>query len=1084
MAFKEIQGNLHVSENLIIGPFGSNTPLIVTDTFNDIDLNTILEGTICYVKEKYSFYIFEDGELKVYSPLQHSNIQFIDFDDLTPVTEESDCNEFYKYLNEEEYKDLINNDFLVWYLNDGTRINLKTKYVLLSKTKETSSDSKLRRSTTVFTSGILYNPESDLNNLTEDKISITKYTESDPETGEEILKFKLVLIINNIVNLKTNKFFDKEVSGEGVDQQIEEGQIAYCPSGSMVVDSEEQTSTGWYLVEDLSELEVGDKIIIASSTEDYALGTESNSSKSNRKGASITRSGNKLTTITPTVQRIELVSKYVPEEVVSEESEEPSQDVSESEETQQNDSVVFALRTYDHPESWGNGYLYASSSSSNELKTKLVLDSEDANWLFDLQENSIIKLTAQGENTRNVLGYNPNNTSPIFSAYAEDSSTRKPLSIYKFIEGQGEIIYFEKTFLKKQNGEIIEIKPTVETLYINKFDNKIYEFRNDNLIEISKVLELGISSTTAYAGNLGNQNRTDINRILNNNTTFNGDKTFNNDITAANLKTDGCLEITEHTLEEPILKANTDDGVKDVISWAEREHQGEHFSLDNIGRIDSYNLNLNLNRAFIEKDEDDSYLPFLTVLNEEGEEIEYGQDPASIKLENIADPTGDTEAVNKKYVDNITDLKADKVGPLPSYTAASSTNVSEFISTYNISQKDTVCIKYAGGGHSFLGRLHYESGPNILIFELEEFGSNRRYVGSAASGNSISFGDIIDTTTYRQDYELEENKVTSITNQSTDTQYPSAKCVYDKIEEVREVAEGKTKTIIVSCENPTLPTTDNKAREYKKDDGTYFTSLNDFNTYINGFTLKNDKFNSSVDIIPFNNYEYFISTDKVVYIPKDLGGIVVSPIMVSFKYGDEILVVEQNIPDRWVGPNFFLYASDSKTDLSNYYTKQESDEKFVSLNNNDNIHGIKSFSDGSIVIGNTVLTEFQLIKLLELLDNIESDKTQEPPLPINCVGTYNFMFGDVVYSSLKLNSDFTGTYTYGSETIDLNYYFDEGNSKIILFKSSGSVSRYNIFINSNQAISTGLIINSNEVHTVKLMVQGSTQINEQSFVRG
>ena len=64
-------------------------------------------------EEKYSFYIFEDGELKVYSPLQHSNIQFIDFDDLTPVTEESDCNEFYKYLDEEEYKDLINNDFLV-----------------------------------------------------------------------------------------------------------------------------------------------------------------------------------------------------------------------------------------------------------------------------------------------------------------------------------------------------------------------------------------------------------------------------------------------------------------------------------------------------------------------------------------------------------------------------------------------------------------------------------------------------------------------------------------------------------------------------------------------------------------------------------------------------------------------------------------------------------------------------------------------------------------------------------------------------------------------------------------------------------
>ena len=371
---------------------------------------------------------------------------------------------------------------------------------------------------------------------------------------------------------------------------------------------------------------------------------------------------------------------------------------------------------------------------------------------------------------------------------------------------------------------------------------------------------------------------------------------------------------------------------------------------------------------------------------------------------------------------------------------------------------------------------------NLYRVHFQSLTDGSRYYANTYDITNWTFNDII-SNNYKHNYELEENKVTSITNQSTDTQYPSAKCVYDKIEEVRQVAEGKTKTIIVSCQNPTLPTTDNEARNYKKDDGTNFRNLTDFNTYINGFTLKNNKFNSSVDIIPFNNYEYFISTDKVVYIPKELGGIVVSPIMANFKYGDEILVIENNIPDRWVGPNFYLYASDSKTDLSNYYTKQESDEKFVSLNNNDNIHGIKSFSDGSIVIGNTVLTEFQLIKLLELLDNVESDKTQEPPLPINCVGTYNFMFGDVVYSSLKLNSDFTGTYTYGSEIIDLNYYFDEANSKIILFKSSGSVSRYNIFINSNQAISTGLIINSNEVHTVKLMVQGSTQINEQSFVR-
>lgn len=50
----------------------------------------------------------------------------------------------------------------------------------------------------------------------------------------------------------------------------------------------------------------------------------------------------------------------------------------------------------------------------------------------------------------------------------------------------------------------------------------------------------------------------------------------------------------------------------------------------------------------------------------------------------------------------------------------------------------------------------------------------------------------IDTNTYltSQDltnYEITTNKVTSLSSSSTNTQYPSAKCVYDKLEEINDL---------------------------------------------------------------------------------------------------------------------------------------------------------------------------------------------------------------------------------------------------------------------------------------------------------
>ena len=65
----------------------------------------------------------------------------------------------------------------------------------------------------------------------------------------------------------------------------------------------------------------------------------------------------------------------------------------------------------------GDGYLYAASSSANLLKTEETAD-DNAKALISIDESGNATITFQGSNTRNMLRYNPNSGSPIFSCYA------------------------------------------------------------------------------------------------------------------------------------------------------------------------------------------------------------------------------------------------------------------------------------------------------------------------------------------------------------------------------------------------------------------------------------------------------------------------------------------------------------------------------------------------------------------------------------------------------------------------------------------------------------------------------------------
>ena len=77
----------------------------------------------------------------------------------------------------------------------------------------------------------------------------------------------------------------------------------------------------------------------------------------------------------------------------------------------------------------GDGYLYAASSSGNQLKTKATADANAEASISINGGDATIEF--QGSNTRNNLRYNENNGSPIFACYASSSSVNTLPQIYR-----------------------------------------------------------------------------------------------------------------------------------------------------------------------------------------------------------------------------------------------------------------------------------------------------------------------------------------------------------------------------------------------------------------------------------------------------------------------------------------------------------------------------------------------------------------------------------------------------------------------------------------------------------------------------
>lgn len=116
------------------------------------------------------------------------------------------------------------------------------------------------------------------------------------------------------------------------------------------------------------------------------------------------------------------------------------------------------------------GYLYAASSNSNYLKTREGNSDADSQWSIEFEAAGNVIITAQGNNSRNLMRYNSG--SEIFSCYA---SGQKPIYLYvkdndNNYEYYGMEISYEGTSIP--DGETITVGAgSVMTVTNNEFGN-------------------------------------------------------------------------------------------------------------------------------------------------------------------------------------------------------------------------------------------------------------------------------------------------------------------------------------------------------------------------------------------------------------------------------------------------------------------------------------------------------------------------------------------------------------------------------------------------------------------------------------
>lgn len=248
------------------------------------------------------------------------------------------------------------------------------------------------------------------------KYTITWSTPTDTSTTQVTPGDKVVLPVTNPTSCSSTYtnfvgWFTKAAGSESnpsTAKPATQVTAATVPEGDATYYAVFSDATGdgtWNLVTDVASLAVNDRIIIAAKKAAVAISTTQNTK--NRKGTPITKEGSTLSTPSAEVQ-------------------------------------IFTLESGTQPNTWafntGSGYIYAASSSENQLKTQSSND-DNGSWTITLGSSATIK--AQGKNTRNVLRYN--SSSNLFSCYG---SGQEEVVLYKQVSSTTGYISFCTPYIK------------------------------------------------------------------------------------------------------------------------------------------------------------------------------------------------------------------------------------------------------------------------------------------------------------------------------------------------------------------------------------------------------------------------------------------------------------------------------------------------------------------------------------------------------------------------------------------------------------------------------------------------------------
>ena len=148
-------------------------------------------------------------------------------------------------------------------------------------------------------------------------------------------------------------------------------------------------------------------------------------------------------------------------------------------------------------------FMVGTPSDNSHVVPKIYVD----NSIAALLESGKIKATLIPDEFDNVMEFAKQVSGSSFMAdtLATDNGTVVWCAATKAICGD---TYYRK-FLVNNDGTqagVTTIDPQFEKLYVGKTDNNIFKWSGSNLLEVSKSLSLGETSTTAYAGNKGKAN--------------------------------------------------------------------------------------------------------------------------------------------------------------------------------------------------------------------------------------------------------------------------------------------------------------------------------------------------------------------------------------------------------------------------------------------------------------------------------------------------------------------------------------------------------------------------------------------------